>query len=155
MFFFLFQSLPFSRTLLPRDILEQLLRPTSKKEYLSLLKKQSVTFPAGKASQNIMIILIKWVSASPVAVLEAFSALISVLLLKSLSHAPEELPPIHPPQQLPARLLRWRLSQLTAGNAAPPLLNNSASSRTKNSYIRGGLFGRFFSLLSIIGQFHN
>lgn len=97
-----------------------------------------------------MIILIKWVSTSPVAVLEAFAALISVLLLKSLSHAPEELPTILPSQQLSVRLLRLLLEM-----QPPPLFNNSASWRTKSSYIRGGLFGRFFSLLSIIGQFHN
>lgn len=78
-FFFLFQKLHFSKTLLACDILEQPLCPISKTEHLSPLKKQPVTFPAGKASQKMMIMLIKWVSASPVAVLEAFSTLITML----------------------------------------------------------------------------
>lgn len=39
--------------------------PTSKAESLSPLKKQDVTFPAGTASQRMMMVLIKWVNASP------------------------------------------------------------------------------------------
>lgn len=98
----------------------------------------------------MMIMLIKWVNASPVAVLEALAALIAGLLLKSLSRTSRSSPPPSIPSQMS------RVEALPAGNAAPQLLNDSASLRRKNSYIRGGLFGRFFfSFLSIIGQFHN
>lgn len=120
-FFFLFQKLHFSKTLLACDILEQPLCPISKTEHLSPLKKQPVTFPAGKASQKMMIMLIKWVSASPVAVLEAFSTLITMLYFWRVSPMPQRAPhpslPAAPSQASQVETLPaycWKCSSTTA-----------------------------------------
>lgn len=64
-----------------------------------------------------MIMLIKWVNASPSGS-EAFATPIPVLLLKSFS------PPQEAPQHRSIKPLGWWLCGLRAGNTHPPLLNH-------------------------------
>lgn len=68
-FYFLPKFFPFFRNFLKNSARPCHFRaaavPTSKAESLSPLKKHDVTFPAGTASQRMMMVLIKWVNASP------------------------------------------------------------------------------------------